>query len=521
MSFKKDSRIWIKNFSIDRCSYQVIIPVYKTGFFEAQKTLFPKQPPFFLNEYFAILKGKRLEGSFFLKEELKTFIQKTLTTILEKPEKIKKIHRETYVINDQYFKYAQTLQNLDFSKLSNQELKKVFEKLTILQEKSHQHALCTTWFIDSFNETFSKFLIQRVQEIIEKKNLTLNVAAVFSLLTTLPKNGLIIKEEIESLKILQKISKNKKTKNIFLNLKDFSKIPDDIDPKIHKIIKKHFYKWSWIPFEYLGPAYSIDHFLKHWHSLLKTRIKISQELKKLLAKPLKIKKERTKLYKKLNLNAENKNLFEIAADIIFLKGYRKDRCFFGFYVNNFILKEIAKRFNLSMEEVNLLTYEEIFDLLKKKRRISLRTINQRKGTTVIWGNSKKMGILTGEKANAFIQSKNIETDKIVSSSKELKGICASSGKAMGRVKIINSVQEIEKMNQGDILVAHTTFPSLVPAMKKAAAIVTEDGGITCHAAIVSRELNLPCVTGVKNATKTLKDNDKIEVLADQGLVKII
>jgi pyruvate,water dikinase len=77
------------------------------------------------------------------------------------------------------------------------------------------------------------------------------------------------------------------------------------------------------------------------------------------------------------------------------------------------------------------------------------------------------------------------------------------------------------MNKGDIMVAHTTFPSLVPAMKKASAIITDDGGITCHAAIVSRELKTPCVVGTKIATKVLHDGDLVEVDASLGTIKIV
>jgi len=77
------------------------------------------------------------------------------------------------------------------------------------------------------------------------------------------------------------------------------------------------------------------------------------------------------------------------------------------------------------------------------------------------------------------------------------------------------------MEEGDVMVAHTTFPSLVPAMKKASAIITEDGGITCHAAIVSRELGTPCIVGIKIATQVLQDGMKVAVNADEGLVKIL
>ena len=103
----------------------------------------------------------------------------------------------------------------------------------------------------------------------------------------------------------------------------------------------------------------------------------------------------------------------------------------------------------------------------------------------------------------------------------MEGTCACPGKVAGVVKIVNLPEEMGKMNQDDVMVAHTTFPSLVPAMKKAIAIVTDDGGITCHAAIVAREMNKPCVIGTKIATQILKDGDKIEVDADKGIVKIL
>jgi pyruvate,water dikinase len=66
-----------------------------------------------------------------------------------------------------------------------------------------------------------------------------------------------------------------------------------------------------------------------------------------------------------------------------------------------------------------------------------------------------------------------------------------------------------------------TLPDYVPAMKKAAAIITDEGGVTCHAAIVSRELKIPCIVGTKIATKVLKDGDMVDVNANHALVTIL
>ncbi len=98
----------------------------------------------------------------------------------------------------------------------------------------------------------------------------------------------------------------------------------------------------------------------------------------------------------------------------------------------------------------------------------------------------------------------------------LKGIPASPGMGTGTVRILKSPKEIDKIKTGDILVAPMTSPDYVPAMKKATAIVTNEGGMTSHAAIVSREMGIPCVVGTKDGTKILKDGDLITVNGSTG-----
>ena len=100
----------------------------------------------------------------------------------------------------------------------------------------------------------------------------------------------------------------------------------------------------------------------------------------------------------------------------------------------------------------------------------------------------------------------------------LKGLAASPGIATGKVRIILDLKDLPKVKEGDILVTTMTSPDMVPAMEKAAAIVTDEGGMTSHAAIVSRELGIPAVVGTGNATKVLKDGEIITVDAYKGLI---
>ncbi len=100
----------------------------------------------------------------------------------------------------------------------------------------------------------------------------------------------------------------------------------------------------------------------------------------------------------------------------------------------------------------------------------------------------------------------------------VKGLGASPGMAAGSVKIIFDLDELDKIEDGDIMVTAMTTPDMVPAMKKSAGIVTDEGGVTCHASIISRELGIPCVVGTGEATSTLKDAQEVTVDGKKGLV---
>ncbi len=118
---------------------------------------------------------------------------------------------------------------------------------------------------------------------------------------------------------------------------------------------------------------------------------------------------------------------------------------------------------------------------------------------------------------------NIKKDIVSEKDKEgkediLHGLGASPGVASGKVIKIKSVDELDKVAVGDILVTKMTDPNMVPAMKKAAGIITDEGGMTCHAAIVSRELGTPCIVGTQNATKILNEGDIITMDATNGVV---
>lgn len=121
----------------------------------------------------------------------------------------------------------------------------------------------------------------------------------------------------------------------------------------------------------------------------------------------------------------------------------------------------------------------------------------------------------------FLQSRPITTIKEKKEEKLVKlakGLGASPGIGRGKVKLIKDISEINKIEEGDILVTEMTNPDMVPAMRKCAGVVTDEGGRTCHAAIVSRELQIPAIVGAKDATKVLNTGMFVTVDAIRGIV---
>ena len=100
----------------------------------------------------------------------------------------------------------------------------------------------------------------------------------------------------------------------------------------------------------------------------------------------------------------------------------------------------------------------------------------------------------------------------------VRGLGASPGMASGSVKIVLDIDELDKIKDGDIMVTTMTTPDMVPAMRRASGIVTDEGGVTCHASIISRELGIPCVVGTGNATTTLEENSGVTLDGKKGLV---
>jgi phosphohistidine swiveling domain-containing protein len=514
MTRSKNEKIWRNNFAVGNTHYQMATP-------NLADMITYAHPVFknILHEIVWVQKGDNNIASYTPISQLRALIDKVISTIKVDPKLINTIHQAAIRMCTEYFSYSRKLLELDLEKLNKKELIRIYQNLSYHQQANHGLSVATTWFVDSDGEDLSKLLLARVKNLVAGSKY--EVSDVFSVLTTPDKPSLSIKEELESLKILQLIKADRNAKKVFLS-DDVSKIERELvnlSPELRKKILTHFAKWRWTPFTYVGPAYELNYYLAVWAGLLKEKNDIKQKIIELENYTKTVVSRKVKIIKDLKINKTDQALFNIATEIIFLKAYRKDALFYGMYVLDKLLREIARRLQLSLQQVRFMAFWEVPKAISQNH-FSEKILNERHNFSVYYQKNTKEVIYIGQKAKQFLAGLKIE--KIVAKNiSTISGTVACPGKAKGRIKIINIPGEMGKMNKGDVMVAHTTYPALVPAMKKAAAMITDDGGITCHAAIVSRELRIPCIVGTKTATKALRDGDLVEVDAASGVIRII
>lgn len=173
-----------------------------------------------------------------------------------------------------------------------------------------------------------------------------------------------------------------------------------------------------------------------------------------------------------------------------------------------ILREISRRKEVPIDEINLYLMSELTELIENNTRLPIDTLKDRREEGVSFVRNEEVV------KPMFISVKDIDQRSVIS------GICASPGMTEGIVKVIHSKNDIDKVSSLDIMVAIGTDFDLLEIMNVCSGIITEEGGLLSHASVVSRELKKPCLIGVANATKILKDGDSIQLNATEGRITL-
>lgn len=412
---------------------------------------------------------------------------------LKNPEERKKHFELIDDVFEKAVKSADRIKAIDLTKPTDEELKQLFYEHFNGCKEAHSFMNVDVDAFDIapaeiFNDMIGKDIPKDID--LEKSN------AIFSALTTPILQSYVQRERLAILNLAKKIKQGEELEN-----------HEDLIE-----LEKNFW-WTSLGWENVKPK-DIDYFEEEVKKAVNKDI--DAEISKLEQQKEETIQKRKEFIEKYNISKETIDMAELFDSYTHYHDLRKEmqvRTMYSFYL---LLCEVAKRKNLNPDDLEWMTFNEVASLLDSTE-FDAEEVNKRKKAITITYEDNKIVIVSGDEAEKkrqkLIEWGQEEVD-------ELKGMCSSPGKVKGVVKVCAGAKEaFEKVQKGDILVTGMTLPDYVPAMKKAAAIITDEGGITSHAAIVSRELGVPCVTGTHIATKALKDGDLVEVDADNGIVR--
>lgn len=390
-----------------------------------------------------------------------------------------------------FYGECEKINKIELSKLSQAEIKRVYASL----KSKYLSKLFVSPLIDGFALATDYLLYEKISTSLEKKGFKDQINSYFEILTAPSFISFQQTEELELLKGLARVRKN------------------EID--LRQFIKKHQLKFFWIHNNYVNDNILNDgYFSDRAKKFLK-----DDNIEKKMNQIVSVEKNRERkslLIKEMGIDGLTARMIFLTDQLNYLQDERKRSTFWATHYFSLILAEAAERINYPVESVKYSVPSEFELLLEGK--ISLAELKNRfKDCIVLW-NKNEYEIITDFKKIKILDSIACSEEK---KGVAIKGLAAFIGKVIGPVKILESSRDIKKIQEGDIIVAVMTRPDYAPAMKKAAAFVTDEGGITCHAAIIAREMKKPCIIGTKIATKVLKDGDLVEVDAERGIVKIL
>lgn len=404
----------------------------------------------------------------------------------------------------------------DLAKASNKKLLGLYERFTSLASLEYTYGVCLPLMdfqgFSLVENSIKKYLKSRLPED--------KFQEYFSVFTQPENNSFSQNQEESLLRVMSKYHAKSAWRKDVQRL-EYETIKLKY-PGFSKALAKHARRFAWVYYVYQGPAFTECDFLDFIKNSLRRKIHPAKKLARMKLRKQKIKKMKTLCLKRLRPDAFNKSMLMLAGKLVWAKPRRKDYQSRSYYHIEKLHAEMAKRLALTLEQVRSLPLAILQPAMASGKIIDKTANDLFKKHICVRVADGKVRVLSGKQADVFAERNFKGTDERMpagKSAKQLFGQTAFAGKARGVARIINRPQDMQKMSNGDILVSVATSPSIVAAMRKAAAIVTDEGGLTCHASIVSRELEIPCVVGLKIATKVFKDGDRVEVDAGKGVVR--
>lgn len=437
-------------------------------------------------------------------------------TLKENPKKIYNLIQQCEDVFIKFEKFLTRLDFIDLNSLSQEDLINEFMEFNKM--------LSEFWSISLVVEPYSPFLDKFYFPQFEKLiNDSKRAKEAFALLTLPADMSFIARERISLLNIIIKFLQNSKERNKMFGTEETDYLGDIKfrNGPFFTALQEHQQKYYWIQNNYCQKNYlTIRDFLRFIKEAMhETNIsKLKEESEKLRDQEKLIKKQE-QLIDELGLKDQTIRELKHLQNVTRIKDERKKVVLMMLHYFFNFLDEFARRANIDPKIVGYAGTEEIPRIIKNN--FSMSVLNQRREQSFwISQTGNRRTIFVGNDAvilrNELIKEETNEEN-------DIHGNVACRGEESvitGKVKVILDPKN-QTMEKDEILVTSMTRPEFVPLMRKSKAVITDEGGITCHAAIVSREMNKPCIIGTGKATRVFKTGDEIELRMNHGIIKIL
>lgn len=369
---------------------------------------------------------------------------------------------------------------------------------------------------DFYHEAFTRKILECLKASLGADS-AITAETAYSAVTIPEKTVWIQEEETSLLEILALISKNPHLTSLARDekLDDFF---HGVSNMFGSELEVHVQKYFWIRYEQEGEILSGKHFCNELAKMLRDGIDATSASNSVNERRLRAKEQFDSISSTVVLNSEAKHLLEVARKFVYWKLHLREVKVRFYCCADKLLDEAAKRLNLNRYQVRHLTVEELTGALRGTIKLDTVSFDKRMEYSVFHFASGRIAVYEGQSARDVF---GVVKQESVVATDSVSGVCAFPGLVDGVVKQVLDVDDGDHFPKGSVLVAYMTDVGVVPAMKKASAIVTDVGGVTCHASIIAREFGIPCLIGTKIGTKVLLNGYTVRVNATDGFSKVL
>ncbi len=469
-----------------------------------------------LNLDFGIKKYKRVSGASFLdEEEFNVLVAKLKEKISQDKNYLSELAANYLKTAKHLVAKAKGLPNFASKGKSSQQVNQLFIEFMEEYNQSTFFFYVPLFLEAILEDEVKEALIQH----FKKRRKDISVDHVLKQLTIPVKESLRKKNELDVLLIAKQISENEQLKKVFTKRTDLILTSLKKYRKLQGLIKKHMDEYAWInTYLFQVRDTSFDDLIKEIKDAL--RDDPSKKLLDIKTQRAKQTQEGNNLIQELKIPPQIINKIKLIQEWNYLRSYRVDLYSMIHYYAHPLFQAVAVNLGLTYEELLQLTYKEIVGIMKfgLLNRDVLASRKEGHGWLMEDG---KIKVCTGFRLEEI---KELEPEPEKLKDNKIYGTSAYSGIAEGTVHVVlypYDKDKVKSFRKGDILVAKMTTPDYTPLIRKAGAVITDEGGLLCHALVLAREFQVPCLIATNIATHFLKDGYTVKVNADEGFARIV